>query len=54
MFVYTETIKLYKCIYSKNITKRILDLFDDINTNYVTITNADAKLFNHGDIPTPL
>lgn len=50
----SETIKLYKCIYSKNTIKWILDLFDNINTNYVTITNADAKLFGRGGIPTPL
>lgn len=28
-------------------------MFDDIDTNYVTVTNADAKHFDSGYIPTP-
>jgi len=50
----SETVKIYKNIYGKSQTKRILYLFDNIDTNYVTVTNADAKLFSRGGIPTPL
>ena len=29
-------------------------MLDNIDTNYVTVTNSDAKLFKNGYIPTPL
>ena len=29
-------------------------MLDNIDTNYVTVTNADVKLFDNGYIPTPL
>ena len=48
-----ETVKVYKSIYGKNTVKHITYLLDCIDTNYVTITNNDAKLFD-GYVPTPL
>ncbi len=49
-----ETIKDYKSGYGKKETKRILFMFDNIDTNYVTVTNTDAKVFKDGYIPTPI
>jgi len=49
-----EAVKFYTEAYGKKEVKRILYLFDHIDTNYVTATNADAKLFNKSYIPTPI
>ena len=49
-----ETVKIYKSIYGKKKVKKILWMLDNIDTNYVTVTNSDAKLFENGYIPTPL
>lgn len=50
----TDTIKKYKNIYGKTEVKRILHMLDNIDTNYVTVTNSDVQLFNKGYIPTPI
>ena len=47
------TFNLYKKIYGKTETKRIVFMLDNIDTNYVTVTNNDIKLFDNGYIPTP-
>lgn len=44
----------FKSAFGKKETKRILYMFDLIATNYVTVTNSDAKLFDCGYIPTPI
>ena len=49
-----ETIRMYKNLYGKKETKRIIFMLDNINTSYVTVTNSDVKLFDNGYIPTPL
>jgi len=49
-----ETIREYKNIYGKTEVKRILYMLDNIDTNYVTVTNSDVKLFKDGYIPTPI
>lgn len=49
-----ETFRIYKNIYGKTEVKRIVFMLDNIDTNYVTVTNADVKLFDNGYIPTPL
>ena len=49
-----DTVKLYKNIYGKSEVKRIIFMLDNIETNYLTVTNADKKLFDNGYIPTPL
>ena len=49
-----ETFRIYKNIYGKKEAKRILFMLDNIETNCVTVTNADAKLFYGGNIPTAL
>lgn len=49
-----ETFKIYKNIYGKKELKRLIFMLDNIDTNYVTITNTDGKLFDNGYIPTPL
>lgn len=49
-----KTYKIYKNIYGKTEVKRIIFMLDNIDTNYVTVTNADVKLFEDNYIPTPL
>ena len=49
-----ETIREYKNISGKTEVKRILYMLDNIDTNYVTVTNSDVKLFKDGYIPTPI
>ena len=49
-----ETFRIYKNIYGKTEVKRIVFMLDNIDTNYVTVTNADVKLFDNGYIPTPV
>ena len=49
-----ETIREYKNIYGKSEVKRILYMLDNIDTNYVTVTNSDVKLFKDRYIPTPI
>ena len=49
-----ETFRMYKSTIGKTETKRILFMLDNIDTSCVTVTNADAKLFDNGYIPTPL
>ena len=44
----------YKQALGKSGTKRLLYLFDLIDTNYVTITNKDYKIFGNQYIPTPM
>lgn len=48
----SDTFCVYKNIYGKKEAKRILFMLDEIETNYVTATNADVKLFKDGYIPT--
>lgn len=50
----TKTYNFYKQTYGKKETKRILGLFDLIDTNYVTATNDAVKLFKDRYIPTPM
>lgn len=50
----TEVINEYKVKYSKAIVKRMLSLFEDIATNYITATCKDAELFPLAHIPPPL
>lgn len=49
-----EAVKVFKSLYGRKKMKKIIFLLDCIDTNYVTITNTDAKLFDRGYIPTPL
>lgn len=49
----SNTVALFKNFLGKKEVKRILFMFNNIDTNYVTITNEDAKLFPDGYIPTP-
>ena len=49
-----KTVDLFKNYLGKKEVKRILYMFELIDTNYVTITNEDAKVFPDGYIPTPL
>ena len=46
--------KIYKNFYGKSGVKNIVHLLDDIETNYVTVTTSDSKLFEDRCIPTPL
>ena len=48
-----ETLKEYKNQYGNSAGKHIVELLDRIQTNYVTVTNSDVKLFDNGYIPTP-
>ena len=48
-----KAYSLYKQIYRNPKIKGMFDLFDDIDTNYVTVTNKDEKLFGFR-IPTPM
>ena len=50
----SNTVALFKNVLGKKEVKRILWMFDNIGTNYVTITNENAKLFKDCYIPTPL
>lgn len=50
----SEAAAMFRNIYGKKELKRILWMFDNIDTNYVTVTNADAKLFENGYIPLPI
>ncbi len=43
----------YRQYYSSSEIKRFITLLDDIDTNYVTITNEDKKVFDDNYIPTP-
>ena len=47
-----EMYRWYKQHYGVSKIKRILGLFEDIDTNYVTVTTRDDKLFF--EIPTPM
>ena len=49
-----KACNLYKQLIGKSGTKRLLYLFDLIDTNYVTITNKDYKIFGNQYIPTPM
>lgn len=49
-----ETCRIYKKFYGKSEIGKIVFMLNNIETNYVTITNSDAKLFRNGYIPTPL
>lgn len=49
-----EVFKIYKNFYGKSGVKNIVHLLDDIETNYVTVTTSDSKLFEDRCIPTPL
>jgi len=49
-----KAAKFYKKAYGKDKVKQIYELLDNIDTNYVTVTNADVKLFDNGYIPTPI
>ena len=49
-----ETFRMYKSAVGKTEAKRILFMLDNIDTNCLTVTGADAKLFDNGYIPTPL
>ena len=49
-----ETFKIYKNIYGNKESERIVFMLDNIDTNCVTVTNSDVKLFDNGYIPTPL
>lgn len=48
-----KCIKDYRKYYSSSEIKRYIRLLDDIDTNYVTITNEDKKTFDDNYIPTP-
>lgn len=48
-----KALKYYRNCYGKTKVKRLITMLDDIDTNYVTVTNADVKLFDSGYIPTP-
>lgn len=49
-----EAVKLYRNLFGKKETKRILFMFDCIGTNYVTVANTDVKLFKDRYVPTPI
>lgn len=49
-----DTYTEFKNIYGKDKTKRILEKFEDIATNYVTVANSDSKLFDNKCLPSPL
>ena len=48
-----STLKAYKNIYGKEKIKKIIEQLDNIETNFVTVTTKDKKLFDNY-IPTPL
>ena len=49
-----EIFRIYKNFYGRSGVKKLVKLLDNIETNYVTVTSADAKLFNNGCVPTPI
>ena len=50
----TEIFKVYKVKYSKAILKRMLELFEIIDTSFITAPVREAKLFDNGKLPSPL
>ena len=48
-----KALKYYRNYYGKAKVKKLTTMLDDIDTNYVTVTNVDIKLFDSGYIPTP-
>lgn len=50
----TETFEVYKVKYSKAILKRMLELFEIIDTSFITVPVRESKLFENGKVPSPL
>ena len=49
-----ECFKIYRKLYGKDELKRLVFMLNNIDTNYVTVTTADVKLFYNHYIPSPL
>lgn len=49
-----ETFEVYKKEYSKAILKRMIGLFEIIDTSFITLPVREAKLFDSGKLPSPL
>ena len=49
-----EAVKIYKSIDGKKQVKKIIFMLNMIETNYVTITNDTARLFENEYVPTPI
>lgn len=49
-----KTLNLYKTVIGDTKVNRIIYMLDNIDTNFVTVTNSDVRLFDNSYIPTPL